>query len=594
MPDRVKVAIIDSGVYVSHPVFAGESVRVINLDGKADVGNEIYGHGSAVYGIIRKAACADILNVQVNGIECGVSAERLISALKYILDNEPDIELINLSLGINALEEYDELMSLCNALYERGTLIIAAFDNMQCMSYPAAFENVIGVISDDRCRMPGDFIYVDDTAVNICAKGGLQRTVWSKPEYLFSRGSSFACAHVTKKAAELISAGIRGRDAILESFKSISIDQICVEKNVKGTNGCPFTISKAALFPFNKEMHSLIRFGGTLPFEIDSVYDVRFSGRIGADTANLVNAPDAVSRKIKNIDDINFDGFDTLILGHTAELRSYMNDDWLNDLVDQVLERGKNIYSFDAVETKCGAQGRIFYPSVTEDNLPPNRFGMLYKVSKPVVGVFGTSSRQGKFSLQVQLRDHFTARGYKVGQIGTEPTSLLFGMDHVFPMGYGSTVYLSEYDSIRYLNNAVNGMCSEGADIIIVGCQSGSVSYDIGNMNQTNLAQYAFLCGTQPDAVVLCANPFDQPEYVKRTICFLEAAVACEVLAVVLFPVDMSIHPGIGFNRTNYLSDSAYEAKANELCRVTGKKIYRLGDKSDIGKLADQIEDYFS
>lgn len=52
---------------------------------------------------------------------------------------------------------------------------------------------------------------------------------------------------------------------------------------------------------------------------------------------------------------------------------------------------------------------------------------MLYRISTPVLAVCGTSSKQGKFTLQLELRKRFCEMGYKVGQIGTEPNSLLLG-----------------------------------------------------------------------------------------------------------------------------------------------------------------------
>lgn len=50
-----------------------------------------------------------------------------------------------------------------------------------------------------------------------------------------------------------------------------------------------FDIKKAALFPYAKEMHSLIRYADMLPFSIEKVYDTRFSMYTGATTKHLLN-----------------------------------------------------------------------------------------------------------------------------------------------------------------------------------------------------------------------------------------------------------------------------------------------------------------
>lgn len=101
----------------------------------------------------------------------------------------------------------------------------------------------------------------------------------------------------------------------------------------------------------------------------------------------------------------------------------------------------------------------IYYPRVDKEDIPINRMGMLSRISKPVVGVFGTSSQQGKYTLQLEIRKRLLMLGYNVGQIATEPNAMLFGIDYCFPMGYNSSVYISETDTVRYLNHAVHDLC---------------------------------------------------------------------------------------------------------------------------------------
>lgn len=75
----------------------------------------------------------------------------------------------------------------------------------------------------------------------------------------------------------------------------------------------------------------------------------------------------------------------------------------------------------------------------------------------------------------------------------------------------------------------------KNCDIIITGSQSSVLPYDIGNLKMFPLKQYSFLMGTQPDAVILCVNPFDDDDYIFRTINFLEASVNCKVMRCVCF-----------------------------------------------------------
>ena len=233
-------------------------------------------------------------------------------------------------------------------------------------------------------------------------------------------------------------------------------------------------------------------------------------------------------------------------------------------------------------------------PKITEEHLPCNRFGMLYRISKPILAVCGTSSRQGKFTLQLALRKMLLEKGYRIGQIGTEPSALLYGMDYVFPIGYHSSVYIKEYDTIRYLNNAIYHLCEGNNDLIIVGTQSGTVPYDMGNLAQYNISQHLFLLGTQPDAVILCVNPFDEPDYIERTISYIEAAVNSKVISIMVFPMDMKDDWAGIYGQRIALSEERWYLIKEQLSKRLSIPVYRLGAESDLNKIVENVIDFFA
>lgn len=57
-----------------------------------------------------------------------------------------------------------------------------------------------------------------------------------------------------------------------------------------------------------------------------------------------------------------------------------------------------------------------------------------------------------KVYASIKLRRKFIEKGAKVGQIGTEPSALLYGYDNVCPIGYGSNVRISDYRFISAVN----------------------------------------------------------------------------------------------------------------------------------------------
>ena len=540
--DKMVIVIIDSGVYKNHFLFKNDIIEEYiysyennsfeNVDRQE---NEIFGHGTAIYNIIRE--CKDfarIINIRINNIENGITEETLIAVLKAVAKKfNPNI--INLSLGLNICNNYSELYEQCEAITNNGGIIVSAFDNAGAISYPAAFDNVIGVITGQFCSKRNEFEYIDDTVVNIAAKGGIQRVAWTHPDYIMIGGNSFACAHVTVQVAKFILSGKTNKELILSEFKINSLKKYKIESFYKPIS-LDFTIKRAIIFPFNKEMHSLIRYQNLLAFDIVDVYDSKYSTNIGATTDHLLKCKNKKNFLVKNVKDICWDNFDTLILGHLEELSNLTGRTELKkDLIKQAIAKGKKIYSFDEIQDYNS--DNIFYPVINKQSLPPNRFGMLYRISKPVVGIFGTSPRQGKFTLQLKLRELLLERGYSIGQIGTEPSALLYGMDYVFPIGYNSSVHIAGFDAICYLNHIINILCEKDNDIILLGSQSGTVPFDTGNIIQYNIPQYDFLIGTQPDIVILCINPFDDIKHIARTVEFIESSVDCKVLSLVVFPM---------------------------------------------------------
>lgn len=593
MNNKINIIIIDSGVKITHKNFDNELVHGYEFspEGISEKFEDEYGHGTAIYNIVKECNnYANITNVKLKGISEGVDETVLCDLLQYIYMHEK-ADIINLSLGLDICENINKLEEIVKKITSLGTIIISAFDNTGSISYPAAFKDVIGVTTGKYCSKIDDFEYIEDEVINIAAKGNLQRLAWTEPEYIVLEGNSFACAHVTVQVAKLMNKGYKTKKDILCKLKETSIKQYNLNSNIKTHE--IFKIKKAALFPFNKEMHSLLRYRNLLNFEIIDVYDSKYSAKVGATTSHLMKDNDVKCITIKNINDIDWDSIDTLILGHTHELAAITGQNNIkNKLVTKAINLNKKIYSFDDLSEF--ENENIFYPKIDENNLPPKRCGMLYRISKPVVGVFGTSSKQGKFTLQLKLRELLLSKGYNVGQIGTEPSALLYQMDYCFPMGYNSSVYIKEFDTIRYLNYIMNDLCSKNKDIILVGSQSGTIPYDTGNIIQYTTPQFNFLLGTQPDCVILCVNPFDNIDYIHRTINFIESIINARVISIVIFPMDLREGlQGILGSKIR-ITDTKYNKIKNIFESRFKIPIFKLGSESDMDCLIEELINYFS
>lgn len=589
----MNIAIIDSGTKDYENITKGYNFRVKG-DNEIIIENnfhDTYGHGTAVYSIIKK-----------NNEECNyyifkvidqndtIDEKIICTALEYIFNNL-DIDIINMSLGTVSLSD-DRMYNICKRLYDKGVILVSAFDNEGAISYPAAFDCVIGVDGSDLCRKVDDFIFYEDKILNVAAKGGMQRVKWCEPDNIIVKGSSFACAHATNKIVNIYKNGIKSFEEILEYFKSIAIQIIAYEE--KEEKVFEYKIDRAVIFPFNKEMHNFVRYPELLDFKVMEVYDTKYSSNVGRKTTDVMIDKSVKEYCIKNIDDIKWDLFDTLVIGHTEKLLSYIGKENIVDsLIKEAINRGKNIYSFDRIDKAEYKNDNIYFSAVIDKYLPPLREGKLFYINKPVLGIFGTSSKQGKFTLQLELRKRLIDEGYQVGQLGTEPNALLFGLDCVYPVGYNRMVCLDEEEKIRYLNYKMNEI-ADGNDLIIVGSQSGTVPYEYKNTSYYTYEQVNFLMATNPDAVVLCINYYDEINYIRRSINVIEQLGECKVLGLVVFPmIPEQTWKGMYGKRRKIRGTEAEEIKTM-IIRSTGKNAYILGDSNDMKELMNKIIGFFS
>lgn len=608
----IKIAIIDSGLNINHSKIDSNKITngyhlkydeiSDNIIISSDI-NDSIGHGTAIYKIIETLVPdAEITIIKIFDNELTINQTAFEKIMQYIVNNF-EFHVINLSLGVVECESTDNLYSVCNNITEKGTIIVSAFDNLGAISFPAAFDNVIGVDISYSCNKKWDFEYISNSIINIKAKGALQRVYWTDPEYIMAGGSSFACGYVTAYVVKFMQQGIYKFCDILNEFKSIAI-----KKHIDNTslpNNCNIQriqIKKAIIFPFNKEMHALVRYSDMLNFEIVDVYDMRLSGRVGAKTSGILQ--NTLLHKdyiIKNINDLDWDSFDTLILGHTEELLTLVREEEFKDkLILQALDKNKQIYSFDDLEYLSDhikahqKEKNIYWPQVDNKYPIANRFGKLYSSTKPILGVCGTQSRQGKCTLQLYLRKQFLKDGYNIGQIGTEPNALLFGMDYVYHNGYKTNIKASIEESVYALNNMIWDISEKDVDLIIVGSQAGIVPYNTYNTQNYSFIHQIFLQAVRPDAVLLCFNYYDEISFIKRTVNVIEGLVDCKVIGLVCFPMKFGDNwAGIVGAKERITKDEEYKIKY-EVSKALDRPVYILGNAEDMNAAYECCTNYFS
>jgi subtilisin len=196
----IRVAVLDSGWdrSIDDPrVLPGVGFVDPNDDfalARNDDDHDVLGHGTACADVILGVAPdARIIPVKVFGKKLETSPHTLQMALLWALD--AGVQVINVSLGTRLKHTLRPLYAICERARQAGIIVVAAGHNANKWSYPAIFENVIGV-SAGRFESPYHFHYRAKDAME-CVGWGVERPVlWVGGERVVRHGTSFAAPGV--------------------------------------------------------------------------------------------------------------------------------------------------------------------------------------------------------------------------------------------------------------------------------------------------------------------------------------------------------------------------------------------------------------
>lgn len=568
--EGVKVAIIDSGIDRSHEMlqhvtagvcFEFFESHVLTFEDYRDTS----GHGTAVASIIKKKAPGtELYIIKIFDQSLIVEQKILIESIRWAIDQNVDI--INLSLGTTDAQVKQALSDICKVATKKGIAIVAAEHNSGQESYPAYFSNVIGVKAGE-IKGRYNYLFRAGESIECIAPGTTQRVLWAGGREHIVEGSSFAAPQITGIIA-----------LIRQAFPKANLDEI---RNILEANASrevqqkipsgrkirlptpqtpqsfdPNKIKRAAIYPYNKEMHSLMRFRELLKFEIVGIADPIAKGYVGKDAGEAIGIPPVGIRVQPRFQEILKEA-DTLILGYVDELSRITKKNVLRESIEKAIDANLNVFSFlsvyqkdlrDLIDKARKKNLWIYSPDVHQNDLlkalqPHNNPA----VDVPVIGVFGTSAQQGKFTVQLALRSKLIKEGYKVGQIGTEHHSQLFGMDVAFPTGYASPLQFPIQLHAPYLDFKMREICAnKKPDLMLVGAQSGSIPYDVHEPGNHTLSTLAFMLGTKPDANVLVVNSVDDGEYIRDTMNTLKAITKGPVLCLAMSDKEKHIRATYG------------------------------------------------
>lgn len=208
----IRVAVLDSGIEVSHPELAGIRLRDdvavtgdgVSLSFMPGEGRDVFGHGTAVAGIVRRLAPeAEIGSVRVLG-------EQLKSRTAVIRAGAREAirlgyHVLNCSFGCSVMEQVLQYKDWVDEAYLHNVHVVAACNNFDSSKpeWPGYFSSVVTVnmaeVQDDR------LFYQTGSLVEFVARGVNVEVPWRDGRKKEVTGSSFAAAHMTGLLARLLS-----------------------------------------------------------------------------------------------------------------------------------------------------------------------------------------------------------------------------------------------------------------------------------------------------------------------------------------------------------------------------------------------------
>lgn len=197
--ETIQVAVIDSGVDITHEIFAGMNISEgwNTLEDNTNMYDDV-GHGTHVAGIIAvDAPGVEIIPYKIVDSNGGKLSNVLEAMAKAM---EDEVEIMNTSFGLSA-PSY-ALETMVEKAYEQGIIIVSAAGNNSATTgfYPAEYEHTIAVASVDAAgeKLPksnyGDW-------VDVAAYGYHVRSSLPDGLYGYKTGTSQAAPVVTAAVA---------------------------------------------------------------------------------------------------------------------------------------------------------------------------------------------------------------------------------------------------------------------------------------------------------------------------------------------------------------------------------------------------------
>jgi subtilisin len=209
----VRIAVLDSGIEIDHPELVGlqlaDDLHVVDsgiqIEVKQGDGTDIFGHGTAIAGVIRRIAPdAEIGSIRVLGENLASRTVIIREGIRQAIDR--GYRILNCSFGCRVAEHIFQYKEWIDEAYLNGIHIVSACNNLDFRQpeWPGYFPSVVTV---NMARLNDDhtFFYKSGHLVEFLARGVNVELPWKNHSVREVTGSSFAAPVMSGLLARLIS-----------------------------------------------------------------------------------------------------------------------------------------------------------------------------------------------------------------------------------------------------------------------------------------------------------------------------------------------------------------------------------------------------
>lgn len=194
--NRIRVAVLDSGVHPTHPHVGGLAAGVrITADGESNDTLDRLGHGTAIAAVIHHLAPeAEIVPVRIFDDQLATNLSVILRAVDWCLLN--NIQIINLSLGTTNDGHREAFEQMTADVAASGSVVVSAYSMKETRLLPGRLPGVIGVVADPGCE-PAPYSVREEEGKAIFGALPFPRDIPGVPREANLNGVSFAVGRVS-------------------------------------------------------------------------------------------------------------------------------------------------------------------------------------------------------------------------------------------------------------------------------------------------------------------------------------------------------------------------------------------------------------